>query len=287
MSRKEVDRLGVIQAVAGRQLKQATAAQRLGLTVRQIKRLVRRYRQEGAPGLISRHRLRRPNNAWARPQRRAILDLVRTRYADFGPTLACEKLCSRHGYRLSRETLRQWMMADGLWAGRSRKTARIHQRRPRRACLGELVQIDGSPHDWFEGRAGYCSLIVFIDDATSRLMALHFAPAETTEAYMRTLGVYLHQHGRPVALYSDRHSIFRLNRPDREGELTQFTRALRTLRGMTAIAFTRTCGTGTLDSIAMTGRLPAHQPRSIYIVYVSLITSGYGGDGRSLRDEGL
>jgi hypothetical protein len=121
------------------------------------------------------------------------------------------------------------MVAEKLWESKRRKQARIHQRRPRRPHQGELVQIDGSPHDWFEGRGPYCTLIVFIDDATSRLLALRFAPAETTQAYMETLSDYLSLHGRPVALYSDKHSIFRVNHPDREGELTQFTRALKTL----------------------------------------------------------
>lgn len=229
MSRKEVDRLAVIRAVIGKQLKQVEAAGQLGLTVRQVKRLVRRYRCEGARGLILKQRGRRPNNAWPEEARAAVLDLVRTRYADFGPTFACEKLATQHGHHLSSETLRQWMMAEGLWQGHARKPARIHQRRARRAGLGELVQIDGSPHDWFEGRGPRSTLIVFIDDATSRLMALRFAPAETTQAYMQTLEQYLHQYGRPVALYSDKHSIFRVNHPDREGELTQFTRALKTL----------------------------------------------------------
>ena len=91
------------------------------------------------------------------------------------------------------------------------------------------MQIDGSPHDWFEGRGPCCTLIVFIDDATSKLMVLHFVPAETTWAYLQTLRVYLAKYGRPVALYSDKHSIFRVNYPEREGELTQFTRALKTL----------------------------------------------------------
>jgi hypothetical protein len=121
------------------------------------------------------------------------------------------------------------MITEGVWQPKRRKQARIHQRRPRRPCLGELVQIDGSPHAWFEDRGPRCTLIVFIDDATGRLLALHFAPAETTWAYLRTLGQYLSQHGRPVALYSDKHSIFRVNRPEREGELTQFSRALKTL----------------------------------------------------------
>lgn len=229
MSRKEVDRLGVIQAVANKQLRQELAARQLGLSLRQIKRLVRRYRDQGATGLISRHRGKRPNNAIAQEVRGAILELVRTHYADFGPTLACEQLAARHGHCLSGETLRQWMIAEGLWQPRRRKQARIHQRRPRRPCVGEWVQIDGSPHAWFEDRAPHCTLIVFIDDATSRLMALRLVPAETTPAYLQTLGQYLSQHGRPVALYSDKHSIFRVNLPEREHELTQFTRALKSL----------------------------------------------------------
>jgi len=229
LSRKEVDRLKVIQAVQQRRLKQEDAARQLGVSVRQIKRLLRRYREAGAAGLASRHRGKRPNNAIAQVTRDAILAQVRTHYADFGPTLASETLLERDGYRVSPETLRQWMIAEQLWQPRQRRQARIHQRRPRRPCRGELVQIDGSPHDWFEGRGPHCSLIVFIDDATSALLALRFAPAETTRAYMDTLLDYLPLHGRPVALYSDKHSIFRHNHPDHDGELTQFSRALKTL----------------------------------------------------------
>lgn len=121
------------------------------------------------------------------------------------------------------------MVEEGLWRERRRKIARIYQRRQRRPCYGELIQIDGSPHDWFEERGPRCTLIVFIDDVTSALMALKFAPAETTRAYMETLRDYLGNHGLPLALYSDRHSIFRVNNPEREGELTQFTRAVKTL----------------------------------------------------------
>ena len=229
MSHKEIDRLSVIQAVAGRRLRQREAARQLGLSIRQVKRLVARYRAEGAAGLVSRHRGKRPGNALSDAMRQAILGIIRDNYTDFGPTLACEKLAERHDHKVSVETLRQWMIADGLWKPKRRRQARIHQRRPRRPCRGELVQIDGSPHDWFEGRAPRCTLIVFIDDATSELMALRFFPAETTQAYMETLEGYLQQHGRPVALYSDKHSIFRVNHPEHEGELTQFTRALKTL----------------------------------------------------------
>ncbi len=229
LSRKEVDRLGVIQAVHQRQLRQVEAACQLGVSVRQVKRLLHRYREGGAAGLVSRHRGKPPNNAIAHATREAIVSLVRTHYADFGPTLASEKLLERDGYRVSAETLRQWMIVEGLWRPRQRRQARVHQRRPRRPCRGELVQIDGSPHDWFEGRGPACTLIVFIDDATSELLALRFVPAETTQAYLATLKGYLTEHGRPVALYSDKHGIFRVNHPERDGELTQFSRALKTL----------------------------------------------------------
>ena len=225
----ELDRVSVIQDVIGKRLRQHQAARCLGLSVRQVKRLVRRYREFGAEGLVSGHRGKVPGNARSASVRQAVLSLVRERYRDFGPTLASEKLLELHGQSISREALRRWMIADGLWQPKSRRKARIHPRRPRRPGFGELVQIDGSPHDWFEGRAEPCTLIVFIDDATSRLLALRFVPAETTQAYMETLAQYLQQHGRPVALYSDRHSIFRVNHPQCEGELTQFSRALRTL----------------------------------------------------------
>ena len=226
---KEVDRLEVIREVVGKRLRQREAGERLRLCVRQVKRLVRRYRELGARGLKSGHRGRKASNAIAPQVRAEILAVVRERYEDFSPTLAQEKLTELHGYRVSVETLRKWMAAEGLWRSRKRRGMRVHQSRPRRPALGELVQIDGSPHRWFENRGPYCTLIVFIDDATSRLMALRFAEAETTEAYLRTLRGYLDEHGRPVAIYSDKHSIFRVNLKDREGEVTQFTRVLKTL----------------------------------------------------------
>ena len=225
----EADRVAVVRGVVERRLRQSEAARRLGLSVRQVKRLARRYRERGAAGLASGRRGRRPNNAIDPAVRGEVLDLVRERYPDFGPTFACEKLVEVHGHRLSAETLRGWMIADGLWRPKARREVREHPSRPRRECLGDLVQIDGSPHDWFEGRGPRCTLIVYADDATSRLLATGFHPAETTEAYMTTTRAHFAAHGRPVAYYSDRYGVFRINRRDREGEPTQFVRALRTL----------------------------------------------------------
>ena len=229
ISRREVNRALVVQQVVQRHIRQREAASRLGVSIRQIKRLVQRWRVEGPLGLVCRRRGRRPNNAFSPAMRQKILDLARRHDADFGPTLAAEKLAERHGHALSAETLRQWMLAEGLRQARSRRVASIHPRRPRRARRGELLQLDGSPHDGLEERGPRCTLIVFIDDATGALLALRLVPAETTQAYMETLRGLLQQHGRPVALYSDRHSIFRVNHPDHESETTQFTPALQTL----------------------------------------------------------
>ena len=229
MSVREADRAAVIRDAVEKRLGRREAAERLGIGVRQIKRLARRYRERGAAGLVSGHRGKRPNNAIDAAVRREVVDLVRKRYRDFGPTFAHEKLVEEHGYRLSVETLRRWMISDGLWRAKTRREVRTHQSRPRRECLGDLVQIDGSPHAWFEDRGPGCVLIVYVDDATTRLLAAGFFAEETTAAYMKTTRAHLAARGRPVAYYSDRHSVFRVNKKDREDELTQFSRALRTL----------------------------------------------------------
>ena len=229
LSMAEADRAVVIGQVAEKRLMQREAAERLGLSVRQVKRLLARYREGGPAGLVSGHRDKVSNNAMAAAVRRAGMELVRERYADFGPTFACEKLVEVHGHRLSVETLRKWMIAAGLWRAKARREVRVHQRRPRRACVGDLVQIDGSPHEWFEGRGPACTLIVYVDDATTRLLATGFFAGETTEAYMETTRAHLAAHGRPVAYYSDRCGVFRVNKKDREAEPTQFARALKTL----------------------------------------------------------
>jgi hypothetical protein len=135
----------------------------------------------------------------------------RERYADFGPTLACEKLAECHGVMMAKETVRRWMREAGLWIPRKQRPPKLHQPRNRRACLGELVQIDGSDHRWFEERAPACALLVSIDDATGRLMALHFTATESTFSYFEAMRAYLDPHGKPVALYSDKASVFYCN----------------------------------------------------------------------------
>jgi transposase len=226
----ELERLRVVEAVVEGRLKHRQAAEQLSLSTRQVKRLVRRYRSAGAAGLASRHRGRPSNNRLAEAIRSEAVMLIRRHYHDFGPTLACEQLADRHGLRVSVETLRQWMIAAGLWRAKPRYERRVFPRRPRRERVGELVQIDGSNHDWFEGRGERCTLIVFIDDASGRLQYLRFVAAETTWAYLDGLRYYLNAYGRPLSLYSDRHSIFRINDPQASVEVhTQFARALQQL----------------------------------------------------------
>jgi len=229
MSHKEMDRLSLIQSIIDKKLTQISAASQMGISVRQVKRLVAAFRKQGAQGLISKHRGKKSNNAISGAVRKQAISLIRTHYADFGPTFAHEKLTEQHQLHFSVETLRKWMTQESIWQTKARRKLTVHQCRPRRSRFGELIQIDGSPHDWFEGRAPKCTLIVFIDDATSQLTALRFAPSETTQVYMETFAHHLKQHGRPAAIYSDKHSIFRVNHKDHQGKRTQFSRALSTL----------------------------------------------------------
>lgn len=228
LTKRALHRLKVVEAVMEKRLTQAEAGCQLGLTARQVKRLVAAYRAEGAAGLVSR-RLGQPSNRRLKgPLRERLRALLVELYPDFGPTLAQEKLDELHQIEVSIETVRQLQIELGLWRPKRRQAARAFQLRERRGRLGELIQIDGSPHDWFEGRGPRCTLIVFIDDATGRLLQLWFAPSETTAVYMAVLRRHLEQYGRPVAFYSDRHSIFRINQvePANGATTTQFGRAL-------------------------------------------------------------
>jgi len=230
MSDGELRRLEVLRDVDRGDLPVRAAAQLLGRSERQVWRLLKEFRAEGAAGLVSKKRGQPSNRRTAAAVRAAALWIVRQNYADFGPTLAAEKLAAEHGFSFSSETLRKWMIADGLWRDRKQRKS-IHQPRRRRECVGELVQIDGSEHWWFEDRAPQCTLLVFVDDATSRLMHLQFVESESTFAYFRAARAYLEAWGKPVAFYSDKHGVFRVNHPGALGGdgMTQFGRALHAL----------------------------------------------------------
>jgi Winged helix-turn helix len=231
MSKQEFSRLDVLLRVQSGRLRIADACTLIGLQRRQVFRLLRNLKQDGATSLLSKRR-GKPSNHRLPPEVRVLaLSIVRERYADFGPTLAAEKLAELHGCLISHETLRGWMIADGLWVDRRHRLPSPHQPRRRRACLGELVQIDGSEHAWFENRGEACTLLAFVDDATSRLMQLRFVASESAFDYLRITRTYLEAHGKPVAFYSDKHGIFRVNAKDAVGGdgITQFGHVLSAL----------------------------------------------------------
>ena len=232
MSNREITRLEVIQRLKDKRLTQAEAGQMLGISTRQVKRLWRAYQAKGAQGLVSQRRGKPSNNRMEEELLQQALDLIKEKYADFGPTLAHEKLLEVHKLKLSRESVRQLMIAEGIWKPRRAKKPPVHQMRERRACFGELVQIDGSEHAWFEDRGPKCTLLVFIDDATGQLVELLFVPHESFFGYCQASQQYFERYGKPVAFYSDRHGIFRVNQEQTVGlgpGLTQFGRAMQEL----------------------------------------------------------
>jgi transposase len=231
MSTKELSRLEVTQRLAEKRMSQKEAGEMLHLSRRQIKRLLKAYRKLGAAGLVSKHRGRKGNNRLAEEVKRKALNLLKTQYQGFGPTLAHEKLVEKEKLKLSDESVRQLMIEEDLWKPRKAKKVVTHQLRERRACFGELVQIDGSPHDWFEDRAEACVLLVFIDDATGKVVQLRFVACESFFSYAQAAEDYFQRCGKPVAFYSDKHSIFRVNLPSASSgdALTQFGRAMQEL----------------------------------------------------------
>ena len=215
MSLRERDRLTMFRQVEAHQITLVEAADRLSLSYRQARRLWKRYREVGDGGLVHGLRGRSSNNqALADDRRDRAVELYRERYQGFGPTLAAEQLAERDGVLVDHETLRGWLVGAGLWKVK-RQPRRSHRRRPRKACFGELVQLDGSDHHWFGPDVPRCVLMVMIDDATGRVLA-RFFEAETTVASMSIFREWALKHGLPGALYPDRHSIYRRN--DKEAD---------------------------------------------------------------------
>jgi len=238
MSTRELDRLQVLVRVTEKRLTQREASQELGVTERQLRRLLSAYRTDGPAGLASKRRGRRSNNRLADDGKAYAVGLVRERYADFGPTFAQEKLEELHGLRVSVTTLRSWMTEAGLWVPRAQRQRRVQQPRQRRECFGELIQVDGSDHHWFEERAERCTLLVYIDDATGSLMQLWFCDGESTFNYFEATRRYIERHGKPVAFYSDKASVFRVNAKTSLDGYTQFGRAMGELNIETMCANT-------------------------------------------------
>ncbi len=232
MSNREIDRLGVLNNVIAGKLTRNEAGAQLSLCERQVGRLCKKVRKTGNAGII--HGLRgKPSNNQLEPGLlEEAMELVKSKYSDFGPTFANEKLFELHGIKLSVFVLRKAMIKEGL--RRAKKSKPKHRDwRPRRSCVGEMVQLDGSEHDWFEGRGPKCALLVFIDDATSRILYAVFVTVEDTLNLMTATKSYLLLNGRPLFWYVDKDSIYKINRQADidedlrdEQPLTQFTRAM-------------------------------------------------------------
>lgn len=226
MSRKEREQLKVFEKLEAGEITQVIAGQMLNMSDRNIRKKIKSYREKGDSGLIHQSRGRPSHKRWDDSERAMAMDLLRTKWTGFGPTFAAEKLEEFEGIKVSRETLRKAMIVDDLWAVGKRKQ-QYRQRRDRKLMVGVLVQLDGSPHDWFEGRGPRCTLLVFIDDATSRILWLEFVESESFEGVAKATKKYIERWGRPVAFYVDFGSVFKVNLNNPEGERkTQYERIL-------------------------------------------------------------
>ena len=234
LSVAERERAEVLLKVSKSSLSLAKAAELLGVSYRQVLRLWKRFQLDGASGLKHGLRDRVSNHRFDAGRRERVLELYRAKSGDFGPTLAVEYLGKLDGEELSEETLRQWLIEAGMWSAR-RRGAPHRQWRERREHWGEMIQMDGSDHDWFEGRREKASMMVMIDDATNWTHAKFFE-SETTSAAMTVFGEYVGHYGLPRSLYVDRASIYETTRDSTVEEalqetapLTQFGRAMREL----------------------------------------------------------
>jgi len=234
LSQKELKRLHIIQRVVDRVIKQVDAAEILLLSTRQIRRIVKKVKAEGEKGIIHKSRGRDSNRKTPKNIRDRVVKLYRTQYKDFGPTLATEKLFERDGIKLNDETLRRWLIESGDWK-KTRKRRVYHQWRERKQYRGEMIQIDGSHHDWFEGRGPRCVLMGYIDDATGTTFG-RFYPYEGTIPAMDSFKRYIKRHGIPMSVYLDKHTTYKSNgKPTLEDELndtkplSEFERALKEL----------------------------------------------------------
>jgi len=222
MSYREMERIKVITRIQQADLTVVEAAEALGISERQMYRILCRYRTDGEAGLVHRLRGRASNKAYRAESRTKALRLYRTRYSDYGPTLFVEKLSLYHELTISRQTATRWLVGASFWAG-SRKKRPHRKKRTPRPTIGSLIQFDGSIHDWFEGRGPACCLLVAIDDASNRVL-LRFAPVEDTHHVLSFWRDYIQRSGIPAEVYTDKHAVYRdAENPE---HLTQFGRAL-------------------------------------------------------------
>ena len=211
MSQKEADRLHVMKLLINKDITQKMAQKMMGLSKSQTIRIKKSYLQLGVEELISKRRGKPSPNKISNEILFEAVSIIAEKYFDFGPTFACEKLREKHNIKISKETIRKLMIKEGFWKDRKHKHVIVHQRRSRRSRFGSLIQIDGSYHNWFENRAEKCCLIVFIDDATSKITTARFCENETTNDYLDSLKNHINEYGKPISFYSDKHQIFKVN----------------------------------------------------------------------------
>jgi hypothetical protein len=227
MTQKDLLRIDYMRKLTEKKITQKEVGRLLNLTERHVRRLYARFKNYGEIGVVANKYGIPSNRRYPDEFRNDVKEILAEHYYDFGPTFACEKLNEAHTIRISAGTVRTLMIESGLWIPRNQKLKRVHQPRYRRPCRGELIQIDGSVHDWFEGKSPKCNLLVYVDDATSTLMELKFVPEESTFSYFEATKEYLLNHGKPVSFYSDKHTVFKPAQSKKgKKNLTQFTRAL-------------------------------------------------------------
>ena len=231
MSQKEAYRLHVMKLLFNKDITQKKAADMMGLSKCQTIRIKKAYKLYGAIGLVSKRRGKPSPNKIPDKILQEAISIITKKYYDFGPTFACEKLIEKHNIKMSVESVRKLMIKERLWKNRKNKQVIIHQMRARRSKFGELIQIDGSYHYWFENRADKCCLLVFIDDATSKITTAKFCTHETTDDYIKALQDHLKAYGKPKSIYSDKHQIFKVNNKKNilGEEITHFGSVLKSL----------------------------------------------------------
>jgi Homeodomain-like domain len=223
------ERSKILDLTLSKRLSRKDAAKHLDLSSRQLRRILNRYKEYGLPGLISNKKDVVGRIGYSVEFKQKVIDLYASKYPDFGPTFAAEKMLELDGIKLSSETLRHWLTAAGKWVVGRTKEPTCHPPRARRDCIGELIQMDGSPHAWFEERGPKCTLLLAVDDATSKIMAAKFVKSENTDDYFMFVKDYMLEHGKPVSFYIDKHCVFKVNAKEaRSGDgLTHFSRALQ------------------------------------------------------------
>jgi transposase len=224
-SRTEMEDAITLDQLKRKEITQAEAAKAMGISARWVRTKLKRYIQEGLDGLIHKNRGKESKKKWKASERQLTIDLLKSTWQGFGPTFTADKLKQLYSIKVDKETVRQMMIKENLWVAGQQKS-KHRKRRERKECFGMLIQVDGSPHDWFEGRGHKCTLLLFIDDATGRIWA-EFAKSESINAVMKSTINYLKTFGRPIAMYTDYGSVFSVNLNNKERDkITQYERAL-------------------------------------------------------------